>query len=109
MQIGEIYLINFDPSQGAEIQKIRPGVILQSNKIKSNLVTIMPLSSKIEKKEKEDIAINKNQTNRLFVNSMIKVKQISSFDKSRIIHFIGKIDQKTLGKIHLYLKKHFEL
>jgi mRNA interferase MazF len=48
MNIGDIYVVNFEPSVGSEIRKIRPAVILQ-NKIAcmhSPLITIVPLSSK---------------------------------------------------------------
>lgn len=33
MNNGEIWLINLDPTIGAEIQKIRPAIIVSSNKI----------------------------------------------------------------------------
>ena len=109
MHIGEIYLVNFEPSQGSEIQKVRPGIIIQSEQIDSNLVTIMPLSSKLKNKVFEEITIKKDKNNRLFSDSVIKVKQISSFDKFRFIHFIGKIDKVLLLEIKKYLKKHFDL
>jgi mRNA interferase MazF len=109
MQIGEIYLVNFEPSQGDEIQKVRPGIVIQSEKINSRLITIMPLSSKLKNKSKDEVVVETDDNNRLFADSVIKVNQISSFDKSRFIHFIGKIDKTILIKIQKYLIKHFDL
>ena len=109
MKKGDIFLINFDPSFGKEYRKIRPALIMQSEKICSNLVTTIPISSKVNKSNKNDIRINKNNKNRLFCDSLIKVGQISSFDKRRIFHFIGNVDSNILSEVDDYLRKHFEL
>lgn len=106
---GEIYLINFEPSIWSEIQKTRPWIIIQSGDIDSELITVIPISSKIQSKDDDDILIKKNIKNRLFSDSIIKVKQISSFDKRRLIHFIWNIDNKILNSINTYLQRHFDL
>ena len=109
MKKGEIYLVNFEPSTGLEMKKVRPAVVLQSDKISSNLITVMPISSKVKNKISGDILIKKNKTNRLFSDSVIKTKQISSFDQKRFIHFIVQVNQAELARIDIYLKKHFAL
>ena len=47
MQRGEIWWVNFDPSQGMEIQKCRPAVILTVNALNKarGTVVAMPLST----------------------------------------------------------------
>ncbi len=87
----QIWLINFDPSFGHEYQKMRPGIIIENNKYidKFDLLTIVPISSKIDIKYDLDIAIPKTNTNRLMLDSIIKTKQINSFDKRRFIKYIG--------------------
>ncbi|MBT4936690.1 type II toxin-antitoxin system PemK/MazF family toxin [Candidatus Peregrinibacteria bacterium] len=109
MQKGYIYLVNFDPSTGKEFQKTRPALIIQSENIKSSLVTIIPLSSQVQNKEQYDVFIQKDKDNRLFSDSLLKVKQISSFDKQRCIHFIGYADKKIQKEIDKYLLKHFDI
>jgi len=109
MKKGEIYLVNFEPAFGSEIKKTRPAVIIQSSDINSNLITVMPISSKINSQTNDDIFILKDDQNRLFSDSIIKVQQISSFDQKRFVHFIGKFDQKIQQKITKYLKIHFDL
>jgi len=106
MKKGEIWLVNFDPSVGNEYQKVRPTLILQSDDINSSLLTVMPLSSKTNNPQKDDIFILKNDKNRLFSDSILKVQQISSFDKKRFIHFVGNfLDQNS--EVKNYLIKHF--
>jgi mRNA interferase MazF len=108
---GDIFLVDFDPSVGHEYRKERPSVIIQSDiKLqKSNLITVMPLTSRVENKQSDDIFVRKDYKNRLFSNSVIKVHSITSFDKSRFIKKIGEINKDTMREIKQYLKEHFQL
>jgi len=47
MQRGEVWWVNFDPSQGKEIQKCRPAVILTVNALNRarGTVVVVPLST----------------------------------------------------------------
>lgn len=109
MQKGDIYLVNFDPSIGTEFQKTRPALIIQSQNISSPLITVLPISSKVQNKESHDILMQKDNTNRLFIDSLIKVQQISSFDRQRFIHFIGKAKKDILKNTDKYLARHFDI
>lgn len=106
---GDIYFVNFAPSVGHEFQGIRPAVVIQSNKqlAKSNLVTVMPLTSKINKAHRDDVLIKRTNVNGLFHDSAIKVHNIESFDQARFIGRIGKLGDDDLRKINNYLKIHF--
>jgi len=51
---GDIYIVNFDPSKGGEIGKLRPAIILseyEDNQILDTVIVI-PLSTVIEKNTK---------------------------------------------------------
>ena len=109
MKRGDIWLVNFDPSFGSEYQKIRPGLIVQSDDIKSSLITIIPFSSKVNKQRSDDIFVKKTLSNRLFSNSTLKVHQISSFDRERLIHYVGEVSSDVMSDTNIYLKKHFDL
>lgn len=108
---GEIYLVNFDPSVGHEYQKCRPAVVIQSDfqLAKSNLVTIMPLTSQVAKCYRDDIVVKPTAQNCLFAESVIKVYSITSFDNKRIIKHIGTMEETVLQKIRDYLKWHFRI
>ncbi|MBI2634496.1 type II toxin-antitoxin system PemK/MazF family toxin [Candidatus Peregrinibacteria bacterium] len=111
LEFGDIYLVNFDPSVGMEYKKVRPALVVQRGLIstKSPYVTVMPISSKIENLFGPDIFIPKDRLNRLMTNSVIKVRQISSFDKRRFLKRIGRIGSPTMRQVRGYLRRHFGL
>jgi mRNA interferase MazF len=47
---GELYLVRLDPTQGAEIKKTRPALILQNDpaNLRSPLTIVAPLTTKFE-------------------------------------------------------------
>lgn len=48
---GEVWWVNFDPSMGGEIQKIRPAVIVSNDAFNEimNRVQVVPLTSNVER------------------------------------------------------------
>ncbi|MFH0989404.1 MAG: type II toxin-antitoxin system PemK/MazF family toxin [bacterium] len=106
---GNIYLVNFDPSIGKEYRKVRPALVIQSNEITQNspLVTVMPISTNVEKPGQDDILLSKDERNRLLHDSVLKTRQISSFDKHRFMHRIGEVSPEVLQLLQGYLRKHF--
>jgi len=97
---GQIWLVNFDPSFGHEYKKVRPAVIVQSDAYieSGNLLTVVPLSSRVDKTAALDISVAKDAANRLAADSLLKVKQISSFDKRRFIKLIGVLGEEILKR-----------
>ncbi len=108
---GDIFLVNCEPSVGREMKKTRPAIVIQEETISQNspYVTVMPISSRVEKLTAIDVYVPKDEKNRLMSDSIIKVRQISSFDKARVIHFIGKANSPTIRSVRGYLRKHFGL
>ena len=98
----DILLVTFDPSQGHEIKKTRPCVIISPNEMNKYIKTIIvaPMTSKI-----------RNYPTRIPVvfdskEGTIALDQIRTIDKSRIIRNLGTLDTKiantvleTLGKM----------
>lgn len=110
-QQGQIWIINFDPSFGHEYKKVRPGLIIQSNDYVEygSLLTIIPISSRIEKKVNLDVFLPKTINNRLMKDSLIKTRQISSFDKKRFIKFVGNCEVPVLQSVKDMLRKYLSL
>ncbi len=108
---GDLYLINFDPSVGHEYQGKRPALIIQANAQirKSNLITVMPLTSNCGNRLTDDIVVKKDSANRLISDSVIKAYSIISFDYKRLVNKIGIVDNFTLNKVKNYLRKHFDV
>ena len=98
---GQIWLVNFDPSFGYEYKKTRPALIIQQYKYIPifQLLVIIPISSKVAKPTELDILLRKDSQNRLMKDSLLKTKQISSFDKRRFIKLIGIVNEETMENI----------
>ena len=109
LRLGDIVWTEFDPSVGHEYQDKRPAIVIQSNEQlnKSNLVTVIPLTSRSSNVAGDDILIPADQENKLRIDSVAKVYSITSFDYSRFSKIIGKINVKSINAIKHYLIKHF--
>jgi mRNA-degrading endonuclease toxin of MazEF toxin-antitoxin module len=72
INFGQLHLVNFDPSTGHEFQGKRPALIIEADNYikKSNLVTILPLTSNLNNKLPEDIILEKDSQNRLISDSV---------------------------------------
>ncbi len=100
-QRGQIVLVNFDPSFGHEYKKVRPALIVQNDRYieSGNLLTVIPISSQTTRQTELDILLKKDSQNRLMTDSLVKTKQISSFDKRRLIKLIGTVNEETMERV----------
>ena len=111
---GEIYLVNFDPTIGSEIQKTRPALILQndiSNQY-SPITIVAAITSQFDAEiYPTEVLINPPEGG-LTVTSVVLLNQIRSIDKQRLVkrmgiasdHLMGYVDnaiQISLGLIEL--------
>ena len=76
----EIWLIQFDPSKGAEIKKTRPAVIVSPNTINAHLQTIIvaPLTSTVRNYPSRIPTSFENK------GGQIALDQLRTVDKSRL-------------------------
>lgn len=103
MKQGEIHLINLDPVIGSEQNKTRPCVIISNNITNeyANTVTIAPLTTK---KRTKTLPFHIKHE-----DSIIKIEQLRTIDKKRIIKKIGNTDTKTLLQIKKAIILYFNL
>jgi len=108
MKQSEIWLINLDPTIGAETKKTRPAVIVNDNALgKLPLKVIVPLT---DWKERYAIApwmvnIQPDSTNNLSKESAADCFQIRSLSEERFVKKIGKISAGNLEEIKDALSK----
>jgi len=94
MKQGEIWLINLDPTVGAEMNKTRPAVIVNDDQLgKLPLKIIAPITDWKEHYSIAPwmIAINPSNQNGLSKKSSIDCFQVRSVSKNRLIKKIGNI------------------
>jgi mRNA interferase MazF len=110
MKQSEIWLIDLDPTKGAEIQKIRPAVIINDNALgKLPLKIVVPIT---DWKDRYSIApwmvhLTPNVENGLSKESAADCFQVRSLSQERLIKKIGTLDENTMDEIKQSLKKVF--
>lgn len=112
MKQSEIWLIDLDPTKGAEIQKKRPAIIVNDDRLgKLPLKVIVPIT---DWKDRYDIApwmvkIEPNTSNGLSKISSADCFQIRSLSQERLIKKLGSIDNATLLEIKEAVRKVLDL
>jgi mRNA interferase MazF len=112
MKQSEIWLIDLDPTKGAEIQKKRPAIIVNDDRLgKLPLKVIVPIT---DWKDRYDIApwmvkIEPNEVNGLSKTSSADCFQIRSLSQERLIKKLGNIDKNTLEEIKEAVRKVLDL
>lgn len=101
---GEIYLVTLYPVVGSEQTKTRPCIIISTDLVNdfANTITIAPLSSKLRDRPFPfHIKISND--------GVIKVEQLRTIDKKRVIKKLGNVDFETKKKIKKTLALYFDL
>ena len=101
MNRGEVWYVNFDPSIGGEIQKVRPAVVVSNNVSNKHLnrVQVIPITSNTENLYPSEAYICLNGQQRKAM-----ADQIASVSKQRMSKKIGIIAKEDLQKIEKALK-----
>jgi mRNA interferase MazF len=107
---GDIFLVNFDPTVGAEAKKMRPAVVV-SNDISnahSPIVSIAPITSNVAKVYSFEVEIP-SRVGRLKSRSKIMVNQTRAVDKIRLLKRLGHLPEQIMADINQALKLHYDL
>ena len=97
----EVYLVDFDPTKGSEIQKKRPCLVISPNEMNHyiNTVIIAPMTTKSHKyPTRVELKFKDKQ-------GWIVLDQIRTIDKSRLIKKMGKTEKKTIVKVKNILRE----
>ena len=92
MKQKEIWLANLNPTEGFEIYGHRPVVILsgETMNLHSQLRIVCPITSKIKHRE-SCVFLQKDDLNKLEMDSEVLPFQVRAVDKNRLIHKIGDL------------------
>lgn len=106
MYRGEIWLINLDPTVGAEIKKTRPAVI-----VNDDAIGILPLKVIVPITDWKDhyseapwmVPIDPDSGNGLEKLSAADAFQVRSVAQERFVRLLGKVSEKTEQNITVAL------
>ena len=97
IQQGDIYWVNFDPSVGSEIQKLRPALVIQDQYVAgaSNTILVCPLISS------GSVHPFDVETKESFLEKQSRVRciQVTTCDISRFMKYQGTVSSKNFQKI----------
>jgi len=107
---GEVFLVNFDPTLGAEAKKTRPAVVVSNdiNNAHSPIISISPITSNVTKVYSFEVEIPSGAGG-LKTRSKIMVNQTRAVDKIRLIKRLGRLQDKMMLDINRALKLHYDL
>ncbi len=102
MRRGEVWLVNLDPTLGAEMRKTRPAVI-----VSSDLVGILPLRVIVPLTDWKDrygvapwmVRINASPANGLEKDSAADCFQVRSLSTSRLVRKLGNLTVDEMTQI----------
>jgi len=91
----DIYLVKLNPTQGSEINKTRPCVIISPNELHHlvNTVIIAPMTSKSHNLPTRIKTTFEKKTGE------IALDQIRTIDSSRLVKQLGKLKPKNIQEI----------
>lgn len=101
---GEIWLVNFDPTVGAEIQKTRPAVVVGSDAVgRLPIKLVAPITDWKEYFAPNiwHVRIDPDLTNGLTKVSAVDTLQLRGMDRQRFIRKLGQVSAPTLEEIVL--------
>src|ERR1700686_808440 len=104
---GEIYLVEFDPARGHEIQKTRPAIIIQNDlgNRYSPVTIVAAITSKLSTKPYPvEVVVSPTKGNGLSLQSAIELSHIRSVDRERLVKRLGALDSATMRKVDEALK-----
>ena len=99
----EVYLVNLDPTQGKEIKKTRPCLIISPDEMNRYIATVIvaPMTTK-----------GRDYPTRVSCEfqgkqGQIVLDQIRTVDKSRLIQKLGELDRDTQTEVFTVLSEIF--
>ena len=107
---GEIFLVNFDPTAGAEAKKTRPALVVSNdiNNEHSPIVSISPITSNVKRVYSFEVEIPPG-IGGLKTRSKVMINQARAVDKVRLIKRLGHLSDKIMVQVDQALKLHYDL
>lgn len=103
---GEIYLVEFDPARGHEIQKTRPALIIQNDigNRYSPVTIVAAITSKFDAPPHPTDVIIEPPQGGLSLRSAVALNQIRSVDQGCLIRRLGRLHVAAMQQVDQALK-----
>jgi mRNA interferase MazF len=103
---GEVYLVNFDPTLGAEIKKTRPALIVQNDIANrhSPITIVCAITSRYEEPLYPTEVLLSPPEGGMKVPSVVLANQIRSIDTQRLVKRLGSLQPETMERVDRALR-----
>jgi mRNA interferase MazF len=104
---GDICLCSFDPTVGHEIRKTRPALVIQNdvgNQFSSLTIVAAISSSSSSVLFPVEVTMDRTDGNGLDVRSSIRLDQIRTVDRQRLVRRLGRAEAAVMAKVDQALK-----
>ena len=107
---GDVFLVNFDPTVGAEARKKRPAVVVSNdiNNAHSPIISIAPLTSNVTRIYSFEVEVPA-KTEGFRTRSKVMVNQIRAVDMARLIKKMGHLPAEIMKDVDQALILHYDL
>lgn len=98
---GEIYLVGFDPTLGAEIRRTRPALVLQNDIANrhSPITIVAAITSQFEEPLYPTEVLVRAPEGGLAVDSVVLLNQLRSLDTQRLIRRLGRLGPAIMSRV----------
>ena len=98
---GDVYLVNFDPTIGAEVKKTRPAVVIQNDigNRWSPITIVAAMTSRFEDPLYPTEVLVKASEGGLAIDSVVLLNQLRSVDKARLVRRLGALKSQTVREV----------
>ena len=98
---GDIYLVSFDPTLGAEIRKTRPALVVQNDVANrySPITIVAAVTSHVEGRLYPTEVLIRAPEAGLAVDSVVLLNQVRSMDRQRLTRRLGTVKPLTMTRV----------
>lgn len=98
---GEVYVVNFDPTIGAEIQKTRPALVVQNDIANrySPVTIVAAITSQFNESLYPTEVLVRAPEGSLETDSVVLLNQVRTIDKRRLTRRLGTLKPDTMERV----------
>jgi mRNA interferase MazF len=97
---GEVWLVNFDPTVGSEIQKTRPALIIQNDVgNRASSITIVAAITSTQKRPYPFQVLLPTGEGGIEHDSVVTLNHIRSIDRQRLIRRFGAVSPRVMKQV----------
>ena len=99
----EVYLVRMDPTEGHEIRKTRPGLVITPDEMNRHLATVIvaPLTTRTRE---YPMRVSLHFGGK---DGQVALDQVRAVDKRRLVKRLGKVDSVTASEVLEVLARMF--